>query len=238
MEKPWHSVLLWIKEENQMGLDMFLNKVKKIDDMTLEEILETESYIDYLDRPEKYANDSYRAWCGRDMDGVREDKVDDVRKNIKTMYWDWDKEKKHPYKSISTEAAYWRKANQIHNWFVENIQDGEDDCETYIVSKEQLEELLETATIVLNASKLVDGAVKNGQRLKDGKWEDIIEEGKIIQNYKIAQKLLPTSSGFFFGSEEYDQYYYDDIKYTVKQITKVLKETDFNNEYVYYSSSW
>ena len=29
---------------------------------------------------------------------------------------------------LLTEAAYWRKANQIHNWFVENIQDGEDDC--------------------------------------------------------------------------------------------------------------
>jgi hypothetical protein len=37
---------------------------------------------------------------------------------------------------------YWRKANAIHNWFVENVQGGEDDCGTYDVSKEQLQELV------------------------------------------------------------------------------------------------
>ena len=25
---------------------------------------------------------------------------------------------------VTLEAGYWRKANQIHNWFVENVQDG------------------------------------------------------------------------------------------------------------------
>lgn len=43
---------------------------------------------------------------------------------------------------IIETAAYWRKANAIHNWFVNNAQDGADDCREYDVSREQLKELL------------------------------------------------------------------------------------------------
>lgn len=44
--------------------------------------------------------------------------------------------------SITEQAAYWRKANQIHNWFVENCQNGQDDCGEYEVTLGQLKELL------------------------------------------------------------------------------------------------
>jgi len=30
---------------------------------------------------------------------------------------------------IVEEVGYWRKANQIHNWFVENVQNGIDECQ-------------------------------------------------------------------------------------------------------------
>ncbi len=40
------------------------------------------------------------------------------------------------------ELGYWRKANAVHNWFVENCQDGIDDCNRYFVTKEQIKELL------------------------------------------------------------------------------------------------
>jgi len=50
---------------------------------------------------------------------------------------------------ITERAAYWRKANQIHRWFVEKIQNGVDDCGDYYVSKEQLKELVDTCEAVL-----------------------------------------------------------------------------------------
>ena len=34
-------------------------------------------------------------------------------------------------KEITFERGYWRKANQIHSWFVENVQNGEDNCNEY-----------------------------------------------------------------------------------------------------------
>lgn len=43
---------------------------------------------------------------------------------------------------IEQAAGYWRKANHIHAWFVQNVQNGEDDCGRYYVSEEQLRELL------------------------------------------------------------------------------------------------
>ena len=46
-----------------------------------------------------------------------------------------------PVKQVEIEAGYWRKANQIHQWFVENVQGGEDECRPHYVSREQLQEL-------------------------------------------------------------------------------------------------
>ena len=50
---------------------------------------------------------------------------------------------KYGFKMFNKEVGYWRKANQIHYWFVSNVQDDEDDCGYYEVSKEQLTRLLE-----------------------------------------------------------------------------------------------
>jgi len=44
--------------------------------------------------------------------------------------------------NIEENVGYWRKANQIHNWFVKNVQEGVDDCGDYYVSEEQLQQLL------------------------------------------------------------------------------------------------
>jgi hypothetical protein len=51
---------------------------------------------------------------------------------------------------IEEEVGYWRKANQIHRWFVDNVQDGVDNCGEYSVGKSQLEQLLNVCREVLN----------------------------------------------------------------------------------------
>lgn len=220
-----------------MGLDMYLEKVKKFDGMTLSEIIETNEYIRYLDSGDDC---TFKEWCGGDINKVRKDKVDEVRNNIKEHFCVWDTEKKYGYKSVREEIAYWRKANQIHKWFVDNCADGVDECQVVPIDKADLEKLLSVAKKVLDASKLVVGNVNNGYRWDAEKNEEIpiIEKGKVIKDPTVAKKLLPTTSGFFFGGTSYDQWYYEDIVDTVKQLTKVLEETDFDNEYVYYQASW
>lgn len=107
---------------------------------------------------------------------------------------------------IDLQIAYWRKSNQIHKWFVENIQDGEDDCGEYIVSEKELQKL----------KNLCDEVLKDNNK---------------------AEELLPNSRGFLFGSQEYDEYYFQDLKYTSEILNEVLLENGIDADY-YYSSSW
>ena len=64
--------------------------------------------------------------------------------------------KPNKVKYIIEEAGYWRKQNQIHRWFVENIQNGTDDCGEYYVSKADLETLLELCEKVKADNTLAD----------------------------------------------------------------------------------
>lgn len=52
--------------------------------------------------------------------------------------------------TIGINVGYWRKANAIHEWFVQNVQDGEDNCGEYRVRKEQLTALRDACEEVLN----------------------------------------------------------------------------------------
>jgi len=58
--------------------------------------------------------------------------------------------KKERVEKIVERVGYWRKANAIHRWFVENVQDGVDNCEKYYVEREQIEALLEVVLQVLD----------------------------------------------------------------------------------------
>jgi hypothetical protein len=121
---------------------------------------------------------------------------------------------------------------------VDNVQNEVDDCDYYEVSKEQLEELLEVCAKVRDGSKLVKGWVKNGERYENGQWLPCMEEDEYIENPGLAEELLPTQDGFFFGGTNYDQWYMRDITDTIDILANVLETTDFDREMITYRSSW
>mgnify|MGYP003296433109 CR=1 FL=1 len=45
-----------------------------------------------------------------------------------------------------------------------------------------------------------------------------------------------TKDGFFFGETNYDGYYLEDLKDTVKKLEKILTATDFDKVTVFYNS--
>jgi len=137
---------------------------------------------------------------------------------------------------VSFEVGYWRKANQIHKWFVDNCQDGVDDCRDTCIGREQLKELRDLCQVVVDNSKLKDGMIVNGYSYRNGKETPNLEKGKIIENTDKAQLLLPTVDGFFFGNTDYNEWYLDDVKHTIEVIDKCLAlSKDWN---FYYHSSW
>ena len=115
----------------------------------------------------------------------------------------------------SFTTMYWRKANAIHNWFVENVQEGEDNCAEYYVSTGQLTELRDACATVI----------------------------KHDFNPSIAEEFLPPTAGFFFGSTEIDDWYRDDIRMTLERLNEILDMVaeDAKNEIhhsFFYQSSW
>ena len=81
-------------------------------------------------------------------------------------------------KQIEVEAMYWRKANAIHKWFVDNVQDGTDDCDEYEVSRDQLQKLLDLIIAVIDskdASKLspATGFFFGSTAVDERYWEDL-----------------------------------------------------------------
>lgn len=109
-----------------------------------------------------------------------------------------------PHVTVSTCVGYWRKANQIHNWFVQNVQGGRDECQRAYVPREKAQELLDLCQKVLDS--------------RDA-------------------SLLPQVSGFFFGSTEVDEWYWEDVKETIVTLSHVLSITS-ESDSLYYQSSW
>lgn len=141
---------------------------------------------------------------------------------------------------IVEDVGYWRKANAIHKWFIDNCANGDTNQTTVYVSLEDLKELLNTVNTVIQKSILVDGKVHNGtQWTKEKGQEEIYIDGKVIQDRTTAQKLLPTQAGFFFGNTDYNEFYYQDLLDTKKIIEDILLsliDTNSCSDYEYHAS--
>ena len=120
-----------------MGLDQYLSRVERFG-LTPKEINKIQHYIIWESKfKDKY---SLHDFCGYDENQINMTAVE--------FYKTYGIDDCFGFKGIYEEVGYWRKANAIHKWFVDNIQDGNDDCGDYEVSKEQLEELLRVCKLV------------------------------------------------------------------------------------------
>jgi hypothetical protein len=136
---------------------------------------------------------------------------------------------------ITEEISYWRKANQIHGWFCNNTEEVVPDVK-YYVTKENLEELLDTCKKVLevlNSSPKSIKQVVGGW--KDGK--DYMVDVEVYDKTDVILELLPPTRGFFFGSDDIDDWYKEQVEHTIQVIEEELN-TNVDNypEYEYYAS--
>ena len=224
-----------------MGLDMYLERMPRYRSATASDVCAVEDYLDWLRAKadgKESANCPFTEWCGRKK-SPNKAYIEFYADHYKAHYSEWDKEHKYPWMRITEQVGYWRKANQIHSWFVENIQDGVDDCGYHReVTEDDLNELLDVCQQVLNSCEMVSGQIQNGVQYANGVMSPIMENGYYVKDSTIAEELLPTASGCFFGGTNYDQYYVEDIKKTIDIVKKVLETTDFDKQMVYYISSW
>lgn len=110
---------------------------------------------------------------------------------------------------IDYPVMYWRKANAIHGWIVNECAGGVDECQPIYVSRESLVTLRD----------LCNAAIKQPA---------------------MAGDILPPTGGFFFGTYDIDEWYMQDMRYTVTAINHILSvipADDWNWSFIY-RASW
>ena len=80
--------------------------------------------------------------------------------------------------TVEVTCAYWRKANQVHAWFVNNVQGGNDNCGEYYVSQDKLKELRDLCQKALdnrdpNLLPPQDGFFFGGTDIDEWYWQDL-----------------------------------------------------------------
>ena len=106
------------------------------------------------------------------------------------------------------EVMYWRKANQIRGWLVEHKIIEDDDNCT---------------------DRLV--TVEDLQNLLD-------DCKKVLDDHSLAESLMPCSSGFFFGSELYNDWYFEQLQETVDKLQPIVDKADKEHDHFIYSDWW
>ena len=117
------------------------------------------------------------------------------------------------FKSVDIETyyqiGYFRKFNALHSYIVKNFAGGRDNCQNIFLSKGNVEQI----------KAALDEALEAGTEEK-------------------AKDVLPTQSGFFFGSTTYDDFYFEDVKEATDLMQMLLDNFDFKNYELIYGASW
>ena len=118
--------------------------------------------------------------------------------------WDLLTSQAWPHIEVAMPIAVWRRAYQIHHWFVQNCQDGVDDGRRTLVGREQLEELLDLCDLVLeepDKAAEVLPVVKGREQLLNP-YGDIYFE-QVRDTVKVLERALQLPRKVWFWYESY-----------------------------------
>lgn len=150
-------------------------------------------------------------------------------------YWKLEREEREnlrepnePTKDIT--IAYFRKHNQIHNWFVQNVQNGNDDCRRYPITVDDIKKLLSICETIMSHVTKTPRPPKIKTDSKGNQYECLqYDDYKISgEGMQYVINNLPTKDGFFFGSTGYDDDYFWCIENAIKELNNVLTITKLN----------
>ncbi len=106
--------------------------------------------------------------------------------------------------SVDVKVLYWRKANAIHQWFVDNVQDGIDNCQDYYVRREELEKLRNLCTEVLDgappedrlptASGFFFGSTEYGEDYRDDLRQTVEGIDRVLTDFNDEWEFRYSSS--------------------------------------------
>lgn len=164
--------------------------------------------------------------------------------------------------TVETQAAYWRKSNQIHKWFVDHAQDGNDDCGEYDIGIDTIKELRDECMKVLKKMKGMvlrvpkkdveefekyfgDKGIKQRITIDPDNLSELLTATgyHVVADPSVCKDILPTQGGFFFGCTEYNGYYFYDIVNTIRMLDRIMEQDkEYRKNGIYpdytYHASW
>lgn len=118
-----------------------------------------------------------------------------------------------------TNVWFGRKENHIHQWVIDAYNAKEAQAHQWIIDAPRITDT-NLEHILIDPDQLL------------GDLETV------IKNPELAPEIMPTSSGFFFGSTDYDKFYFEDVMALHKTLNAEKKQGYFNNHSFFYWSWW
>lgn len=220
-----------------MGLDVYFHRVKKARKSKDEPLKTIKEYNDILnhrakDKAKRYAKRMIKKLGNAANDSEYAEIYHEIfPKGMKKLtQYDWRYQKfvdevkpldevKKFFENFTQiyyaeEDAYFRKVNFIYHYFQPKLVD-----ECAFVTKTDLEDIIE------RCDKILEGLKFKGEEIP-------------YEKIDLAQELLPTQSGFFFGSTDYDRWYFSDVKDARRQMKKLLRGFNEDTDVIYVVMSW
>ena len=124
----------------------------------------------------------------------------------------------------------WDKYNAIHNWLVNNVQEGNDTKELYPITRDVIEALIYQCSICLEKVEYYYSLPK----VRDVK--DILGEAKVLTFF--LQQEMPTTKNIHFGSYAYNDRYFSYLLDTKETLEAMLEDEELKDMNFYYISYW
>ena len=112
--------------------------------------------------------------------------------------------------TLEYNAAQWRKANAIQRWMNDELAGGDmENCQSYPIDSDKLDQLRNDCMAVLSMNS------------------NPLANKKMVEELAEKRGLYPME-GFFFGTYEFDEWYFRDLEYTVAVIDRLDKAGALN----------
>ena len=110
--------------------------------------------------------------------------------------------------TMEYNAAQWRKANAIQRWMNDELAGGDmENCQSYPIDSDKLNQLRLDCKAVL----------------------EVKGNTEVVEKVAEERGLYPME-GFFFGTYDFDEWYFRDLEYTVSVIDRLDKAGALNPE--------
>ena len=197
-----------------MGLDIYFHAKRKNEKLRKSY---DEEYAKYRDAQKRY-NDALDKEVEKIKGTTEPNQSDcfDLPKEVADRVWaefesdaiELQRKLDDCYNALYSDVAYFRKVNFLLPYF-----NYEENCSEIVIDKYEVEELIEDCERVL-AAKDTDEAES------------------------VANELLPTEEGFFFGNTDYDEWYFNDVREVADKFTEILDTFDFDENELVMSCWW